>query len=254
MKLEGKVAVIPGGTAGIGKEIALAYAREGADVVVMSRKQEHVDKTVAQLKEEGCANPSGYAVDISNEAAVIDVFKAVHDVYGHIDVMLNATGIYPNTAFVETSGEELMAVLTVNVAGPFYCAREAAKYMIPQHEGRIIFLTSGQALKGVALMAHYSASKGALVSLARAMAAELSPLGITVNTIACGLTATDNVTDNMPPALLENEPKSFPVQRIARPEEYNGVAVLLASDEGSYITAETIAVDGGTSNASVPNR
>lgn len=251
MKLTGKIAVIPGGTAGIGKEIALAYAREGATVVVMSRSKDKVAVTEALLKEAGSSDSMGIALDISDEDAVIEAFRQVHDKYGRIDIMLNSAGIYPVAAFTQTTGEEWRKVLNVNLNGPFYCAREAARYMIEQHEGRIIFITSGQAMKGEALMAHYSASKGALVALARAMASELGPWGITVNTIAAGLTATDTVNGSMPPQLLENAPKGFPLQRMARPDEYNGVAVLLASDDGAYITAETIIVDGGSSNANV---
>lgn len=251
MKLKGKVAVIPGGTAGIGKEIALAYAREGAAVVVMSRNQERVLAVEKLLRENGTDQSMGIAVDISNEEAVISAFQRVYEKFGKIDIMLNSAGIYPVAAFTQTTGEEWKRVLNVNLNGPFYCAREAAKYMVEKKSGRIIFVTSGQALKGEALMAHYSASKGALVALARAMAAELGPLGITVNTIAAGLTLTDTVNQGMPPELLENAPKGFPLQRMARPDEYNGIAVLLASDEGAYITAETIAVDGGSSNANV---
>lgn len=197
MKLAGKVAVVPGGTAGIGKEIALAYAKEGAVVVVMSRSKDKVAAMEKLLKETGSEKSFGIAVDISNEDAVIEAFKQVKETCGKIDIMLNSAGIYPVAAFVETTKEEWNRVIDVNLNGPFYCAREAAKYMIPQKSGRIIFITSGQALRGEALMAHYSASKGALVALARALAAELGPHGITVNTIAAGLTTTDTVNSSM---------------------------------------------------------
>ncbi len=249
MKLAGKVAVVPGGTAGIGKEIALAYAKEGAQVVVMSRNQERVSAMEKLLKEAGSEKSFGIAVDISDEQAVVAAFKHVKETCSKIDIMLNSAGIYPVAAFVETTKEEWDRVINVNLNGPFYCSREAAKYMIPQKNGRIIFITSGQALRGEALMAHYSASKGALVALARALAAELGPHGITVNTIAAGLTTTDTVNSSMPPQLLTNAAMGFPLQRLGRPDEYNGAAILLASDDGAYITGDTIAVDGGGSNA-----
>jgi NAD(P)-dependent dehydrogenase (short-subunit alcohol dehydrogenase family) len=140
-------------------------------------------------------------------------------------------------------------VIDVNLSGPFYCAQAAAKEMIKQKSGRIIFITSGQALRGVPLMAHYSAAKGGLVALARAMASELGVFGITVNTIAAGLTTTDTVNGTLPPELLQGISQQVPLKRLATPDEYNGAAILLASDDGAYITAETIAVDGGTANA-----
>jgi 3-oxoacyl-[acyl-carrier protein] reductase len=123
---------------------------------------------------------------------------------------------------------------------------------VKQKDGRIIFITSGQALRGVALMAHYSAAKGGLVALARCMAAELGASGITVNTIACGLTTTDTVNSNMPPQVQAVIANSYPMKRLGRSDEYVGTAILLASDEGSFITGETIAVDGGHTNADAP--
>ena len=128
MKLAGKVAVVPGGTAGIGKEIALAYAKEGAQVVVMSRNQERVSAMEKLLKEAGSEKSFGIAVDISDEQAVVAAFKHVKETCSKIDIMLNSAGIYPVAAFVETTKEEWDRVINVNLNGPFYCSREAAKY------------------------------------------------------------------------------------------------------------------------------
>jgi NAD(P)-dependent dehydrogenase (short-subunit alcohol dehydrogenase family) len=246
-KLDGKVALIPGGTAGIGEQIALAFAGEGATVIVASRNKERVDRGAAAVCTVGAGG--GMVCDITDRNDVDAMIAEVVKQYGKIDIMLNSAGFYPVVPVADIPGEQWQQVIDVNLSGPFYCAQAAAKEMIKQKSGRIIFITSGQALRGVPLMAHYSAAKGGLVALARAMASELGVFGITVNTIAAGLTTTDTVNGTLPPELLQGISQQVPLKRLATPDEYNGAAILLASDDGAYITAETIAVDGGTANA-----
>ena len=250
MRLKGKVAVIPGGTAGIGKEIAVGYAREGAVIVVCSRGEDKVNAMADLLKKNNYEGLS-LKVDISQKNQVNELVEQVVKKYGCLDIMLNSVGFYPATPFLQISQEELLKVVDINLNGSFYCAQAAAEVMVKQGTGRIIFVTSSQALHGTALMAHYSATKGALVSLTKALAAELSPLGINVNAIAAGLTTTDMVTGAIPDEYLRMAAQKFPVKRLAHPDEYTGVAVLLGSDEGGFITGETIAVDGGYANASI---
>lgn len=247
MKLKGKVALIPGGTSGIGEQIAYAFAREGATVVVASRSRERVESVSNVIKDIG--QGGGVTVDITDPDQVEAMIAQIIADYGKIDIMLNSVGVYPVTPVAQISPDELKRVIDINLCGPFYCAQAAAKEMSKQKYGRIIFITSGQALRGVPLMAHYSAAKGGLVALARAMASELGNFGITVNTIAPGLTTTEMVDNNFPPEFLETIAQNVPVKRLASPDEYNGVAVMLASDEGSYITGVTIAVDGGATGA-----
>ncbi len=247
MKLEGKVALVPGGTKGIGLEIAKAYAAEGATVIVASRKQENVDAAVAEIGTYGTAD--GFACDISDAAASQKLVADVVEKYGKLDIFLNSAGIYPNTPIDKISTEEALAVFSIDLIGPFFAAQAAAKQMIEQKSGSIIFITSGQGLRGVPLMAHYSAAKGGLIALARAMAAELGVHNVRVNTIAAGLTTTDTVKDNIPPEFMGMVAENIPLKRLGNPTDYNGAAVLLASDDGSYITGVTIAVDGGTAEA-----
>ncbi|MGA3207449.1 MAG: SDR family oxidoreductase [Syntrophales bacterium] len=247
MRLKNKIAVIPGGTAGIGKEIALGYAKEGAVVIVCSRGDEHVNAMTGIIKKSGYEGLS-LKVDITKKEEVDAMIDRVVKEYGRVDIMLNSVGFYPATPFLQISREEWHRVMDINLNGSFYCAQAAAHVMVKQRSGRIIFITSGQALHGVALMAHYSASKGALVSFTRALAAELSPLGINVNAIAAGLTTTDMVNNAIPEEYLKIAAQKMAVRRLARPDEYVGIAVLLGSDDGGYITGETIAVDGGHSN------
>ena len=247
MKLQGKVALIPGGTSGIGEQIAYAYAKEGATVVVASRSKEKVDRVAAEINKIG--KGAGLVLDVTDKPQVDEAVAWVVKEYGKIDIMLNSAGFFPATPVEKIDAGEWSRVIDINLNGPFYCAQAAAQEMIKQKSGRIIFITSGQALRGVPLMAHYSAAKGGLVALARAMAAELGIYGITVNTIAAGLTTTDTVNGSMPPQFLEMVSQNVPLKRLAQPSEYNDTAVLLASDGGAYITGVTIAVDGGTAQA-----
>ena len=247
MKLEGKIALIPGGTKGIGLEIAKAYAAEGATVVVASRRQENVDEAVAKVS--GFGRAYGYACDISDPDASAKLVADVVAKHGRIDVYLNSAGIYPNTSIEAISREEALSVFNVDLIGPFFAAQAVARQMMQQKSGSIIFLTSGQGLRGVPLMAHYSAAKGGLIALARAMAAELGVYGVRVNTIACGLTTTDTVKENIPGDFMGAVAESIPLKRLGNPDDYNGTAVLLASDESSFITGVTIAVDGGSAEA-----
>ena len=247
MRLDGKVAFIPGGTSGIGEQIAYAYAKEGATVIVASRSKDKVDRVAAKVKELG--KGEGYVLDITDPDAVFAAVDKIVADYGKIDIMLNSAGIYPATPVQNISKEEFDQVVKIDMYGPFYCAQAAALKMIEQKSGSIIFITSGQGLRGVPLMAHYSAAKGGLVALARAMAAELGMFNIRVNTIAAGLTTTDMVTDNMPPEFLGMIKETVPLKRLGNPEDYNETAILLGSDGGSFITGVTIPVDGGCAQA-----
>ena len=163
--------------------------------------------------------------------------------------MLNSAGIYPATPVQNISVGEFDQVVKIDMYGPFYCAQAAAVKMMEQKSGSIIFITSGQGLRGVPLMAHYSAAKGGLIAMARAMAAELGVYNIRVNTIAAGLTTTDMVKDNMPPQFLDMVKEGVPLKRLGKPDDYNETAILLGGDGGSFITGMTIAVDGGCAQA-----
>lgn len=191
-------------------------------------------------------------VDITKKEAVERMVQKTMETFGQIDILLNSSGIFPACPFTEITEEELYRVMEINLFGTFRCGQAVAKEMVKKGSGSIINISSGQALVGVPLMAHYSAAKGGIVALTRAMAAELSPLGINVNCIACGLTATDTVTGAFPPEFLEQTAQLVPLKRVGRPDEYVGMAILLASDDGCYITGQTIAVDGGQHNVMPP--
>lgn len=247
MRLEGKVAVIPGGTSGIGKEIALSFIKEGATVIVASRDEKRVQEMKSlfeTMEHNGCS----LQLDISNKSDVEQFMEFVYKKYGHIDILLNSAGFFPITKALEISEKEWSKVLDINLNGAFWCAQAAAAYMVKQKFGRIIFITSGQGIVGIPLMAHYSAAKGGVIALARALAAELGAYNITVNTIAPGPTTTEHVKTDFPKEFLEKQAQSIALKRLGNPDDCCGIATLLASEEGNYITATTIPIDGGIVN------
>lgn len=250
MKLQGKVAVIPGGTSGIGKEIALGFIKEGATVIVASRGEKRVQamqNIFEEIKHDGCS----LQLDIANPNAVKELMKYVVERYGHIDILLNSAGFFPITNALDISMEEWAQVLDINLNGAFWCAQAAATYMAEQKYGRIIFITSGQGIVGIPLMAHYSAAKGGVIALARSLAAEWGPYNITVNTIAPGPTATEHVTSSFPKEFLDKQTAAIALKRLGNPNDCTALAILLASEEGGYITGTTIPVDGGIVNTIV---
>ena len=251
MRLKDKVAIVTGGVAGIGKEITLGYIREGATVVVVDCDADNVNKMSLEFKDMGHKGLS-FVVDVTKRPEVDQMVEKVIKEFGKIDILVNCAAIYPATPFLNITEEEWVNVIDIDLNGVFRCTQAVAIEMVKKASGRIINITSGQGLLGIPLMAHYTAAKGGLVSITRALAAELSPLGINISAIAPGLTSTERVTQALPPEYLEAMGQFAAMRRIGRPDEYVGIAILLASDEGSYITGETIAVDGGSTNVQPP--
>lgn len=251
MRLKDKVAIITGGTTGIGREIARGYIGEGATVVVADCVEDNVNKMAQELKDMGHKGLSILA-DVTKKSQVDQMVEKVARKFGKIDILVNCAAIYPAVPFMEITEEEWLKVIDVDLNGVFRCTQAVAKEMLKNGSGRIINITSSQALLGIPLMAHYTAAKGGLVSLTRALAAELSPLGININTISPGLTTTENVLATLPPEYCKAMGERMALRRLGRPDDYVGIAVLLASDEGGYITGVTIPVDGGFSTVMPP--
>jgi NAD(P)-dependent dehydrogenase (short-subunit alcohol dehydrogenase family) len=247
MRLQDKVAVITGGGTGIGKAITLGFAKEGAHVVLAARDLPRLQKVSEEVKALG-RESLAVKMDVLNSKEAGGMVEKTVEKFGKVDILVNNAAIYPATPFLEMSEEEWIKVIDVNLNGVFRCTQAVAKEMAKQKSGRIINISSGQGLLGIPLMAHYTATKGALIAFTRAIAAELGPLGINVNCIAGGLFFTDTVKNLLPPEFFDNFAKSMALRRIGEPEDWVGTALLLASAEGSYITGETISVDGGYAN------
>ena len=258
--LKGKVAVVPGGTSGIGLAIAKRYVQEGATVVVCGRNLEKAKKAEAELAALG-NNGYGISCDVSNEAAVTAMMDEVFEKFGRLDILLESAGVIPAKPFLKMTTEDWKWVQSINLDGPFYCTKAAVPHMIKNKYGRVIYITSAQGLRGIPLMAHYTACKGGLIALARCLASELGPFGITVNTIACGLTMTEPLTggfttnkelDTMESTGIHTSEElrflrdtQMPNKRLGEPDDFSGYATVLASEGGAHITGTTLAIDGG---------
>ncbi len=264
MTLKGKVAVIPGGTSGIGFAIAKRYVKEGAAVAVCGRNPEKAKRAQEALAALGNTG-YGTTCDVSSEEQVDAFMQEVVDKLGRIDILMESAGVIPGRPFLKMTKEDWKYVQHINLDGPFYCTKAVAPVMVKQNFGRIIYITSAQGLRGIPLMAHYTACKGALIAMARCLASELGPYNITVNTIACGLTMTEPLTggfttnkelDTMESTGLHTSEElrtlreqQMPNKRLGEPDDFAGYAVVLASDEGAHITGTTLAIDGGMTSA-----
>jgi NAD(P)-dependent dehydrogenase (short-subunit alcohol dehydrogenase family) len=245
MRLKDKVAIVTGGVKGIGREIVRGYVREGAKVVaiyVSSAAGHEMDREL-RSGNDGMA----LKVNIAKRAEVDEMVAKVVNELGRIDILVNCAAIYEGAPFMQITEEQWMQVIDINLNGVFRVTQAVAAVMLKQGSGKIINISSMQALMGVSLMAHYTAAKGGLISLTRALAAELSPLGINVNCVAPGVTETEHLQALLPPEYLNMVGKTTAIGRMARADEYVGICLLLGSDDASYITGETIRVDGGMS-------
>jgi glucose 1-dehydrogenase len=248
MKLAGKCALVTGSSSGIGRAIAQAFAREGADVVVhYDREKDEADEVVVELDKLGrraTAIQADVGVTAEAQRLVGDAIKAL----GHLDILVNNAGVEVRGPFVDVTEELYDFVLGVNLKGAFFAAQAAARHMIERGGGRIINITSIHEDVAFLEFATYAASKGGMRMLMRAVCQELAPHGITVNDIAPGAIATPINKRTLGDGNLLQELQSvIPAGRLGEPEEVAAVAVFLASDEAAYVTGSTYCVDGGMS-------
>ena len=242
--LNGKVAIVTGGSRGIGRAVAEALAAQGARVVVTYVKGEaEAEKVVGGIVERGgTAEILGFDVaDMkASEAAIAEAAKRL----GRLDILVANAGIAIDGLLLRVKEEEIDRVFAVNVKGALACARAATKVMMRARTGRIVFLSSVVGEMGNAGQAVYSASKAALLGLTKTLAREYASRGITVNAVTPGFIDTD-MTTNLTPELKENMLKAVPLGRTGRPDEIAAAIAFLCSDEAGYITGQTLRVNGG---------
>jgi 3-oxoacyl-[acyl-carrier protein] reductase len=243
MRLQGRVAAITGGALGIGRATALLFAAEGATVAIGDVQVEAAEAVAKEIGERG-GKASAVGVDVG-DAAQVDAFiaRAVSE-FGRLDVLFANAGIAHSAPFLEHPEAQWHRVLLVNLTGVFLCSQVAARQMVKQGGGRIIAVASINGFRGVENLVGYNVAKAGVIELVKTMAVELAPHRIAVNAIAPAQIDT-RLTRGLPEEARRRRVDRIPMARFGEPEEVARAALFLASDEASFVTGHTLAVDGG---------
>jgi len=252
MLLKDKVAVITGGGRGIGKEIALTFAKEGANICVCDIDEEILGGTIRELESLGRQAPGsndagqaiGLKVDVTNFSQVEEMVQKILDKFAKIDILINNAGITRDNLLLRMKEAEWDAVLNVNLKGTFNCTKAVSKVMIKQRSGRIVSIASIIGLMGNAGQSNYAASKGGIISFTKSVAKELASRNINVNAIAPGFIETE-MTANLSSNLQEEMLKMIPLKRFGKTGDVANAALFLVSELSNYITGHVVQVDGG---------
>ena len=242
--LKNKIVLITGAGRGIGRAIAIALAKEGAEVVINYNGSEERAKEVKQTIEENGGKASIYKCNVSDFVACEAMIKDIVKECGHLDILVNNAGITKDGLIMKMKEEDFDSVLNVNLKGTFNTIRHSARQMLKQRSGKIINISSVSGILGNVGQANYAASKAGVIGLTKTMARELGSRGITVNAIAPGFVDTE-MTEVLSEEIRENACKQIILGRFGKPEDIANTAVFLASDKADYITGQVISVDGG---------
>jgi NAD(P)-dependent dehydrogenase (short-subunit alcohol dehydrogenase family) len=243
--LEGKVAVVIGGTSGIGLALSLGLADAGADVVATARRQQQVDDTAAAIEARG-RKTLRLASDVCDRASLEELLAATLKEFGKVDILINCAGKIKRTPTLTMAEEEWTGIIDTNLTGTLRACQIFAKPMLERGYGRIINISSLNAFVALTEVAAYAASKAGIASLTRSLAVEWSKQGVTVNAIAPGVFRTALNSE-----LLDKSPRGHellmrtPMGRFGKTEELVGAAIYLASDAASFVTGQSLVVDGG---------
>ena len=242
--LSGKVAVVTGGSRGIGRSVGDALAAQGAHVVLTYvRGEEEAKKAVEAIGARG-GKAEAVGFDVADMKASEDAIAAIAKKHGRLDILVANAGIAVDSLLLRVKEEDFDRIFAVNVKGAIACARAATKTMMRAKTGRVIFLSSIVGEMGNAGQTVYSASKAALLGLTKTLAREYASRNITVNAVAPGFIDTD-MTTSITPEMREGMLKTIPLGRTGRPEEVAAAIAFLCSDEAGYITGQTLRVNGG---------
>ncbi|HEX8710428.1 MAG TPA: glucose 1-dehydrogenase [Terracidiphilus sp.] len=245
LSLAGKTAVITGGTSGIGRALSLGLADAGADVVASARRKEQVESTASEIEGRG-RKTLRIASDVCDRSSLEALCAATLEAFGKVDILINCAGIIRRTPTLSLSEEEWNNILNTNLTGTLRACQVFGKHMVERGYGRIINIASLNTFVALMEVAAYAASKAAVASLTRSLAVEWSKKGVTVNAIAPGVFITE-----LNEKLLNSTPRGqellmrTPMGRFGKTEELIGAAVFLASDGASFVTGQTLPVDGG---------
>ncbi len=237
---DGKLALVTGGSRGIGRAIAAALVERGVRVVLTGRSEARAQETAEELG----SGAQGLAMDVSDREAVARVIKSVLDEHERIDILVNNAGITRDNLLMRMKPEEWDAVMATNVNALYYCSQAVLRPMIRQRSGRVINMSSVVGLTGNAGQVNYAASKAAIVGFTKALAREVASRNVTVNAIAPGYIETD-MTRELSQGATEALHEAIPMKRIGQPSDVAAAVLYLASEGASYVTGQVLQVNGG---------
>ncbi len=244
--LNGKVALVTGASRGIGKEIAMTFAKEGIVVIVnYNGNKALADEVVLDIEAAG-GKAEAYCCNVADYGAVEEMMKYIVEKYKSLDILVNNAGITKDGLLMKMSEADYDSVLDINLKGTFNCIKHISRQMLKQKQGRIINLSSVVGVYGNAGQINYAASKAGIIGLTKATAKELGSRGITVNAIAPGFISTE-MTDAMTDEAKAQVISRIALKRLGVTKDVADLALFLASDQGSYISGQVIGVDGGMS-------
>ena len=242
--MKGKIALVTGGSRGIGRAIAVKLAQEGCDVAILyAGRKEAADETVSMIEAAG-ARALAVQCNVADEKAAEAAVKEVAQALGPIDILVNNAGIVRDGLAMRMSSEDFRAVLDVNLTGAFHMIRACLPQFVRRRSGRIINITSVSGMMGNPGQANYASSKAGLIGLTKTIAREVASRGVTVNAVAPGFIETD-MTASMNESALQKGLSAVPMGRIGKPEDVANAVCFLAGDGAGYITGCVLKVDGG---------
>lgn len=244
MRLEGKVALVTGASRGIGREIAFELAREGASVAVnYAGSEAKALEVVDGIKAMG-RDAFAIQADVSSSDSVTEMVKETIEHFGKLDILVNNAGITKDNLLMRMKETEWDDVININLKGVFLCTKAVTRQMMKQRSGRIINISSIVGVSGNPGQANYVAAKSGVIGLTKTTAKELSLRGITVNAIAPGFITTD-MTDKLNEDVKSEMLKQIPLARFGEPKDIARTVIFLASEDGAYMTGQTLHIDGG---------
>lgn len=244
MILNGKIAIVTGASRGIGKEIAIALAKEGAYVIINYNGNDIAAKEVLDTITSMGQNAEVYKCNVGNFDEVKIFMEAVIEKHKRIDILVNNAGITKDNLLLKMTEQDFDDVININLKGTFNTIKNSVKYMIKQREGKIINISSISGVIGNAGQTNYSAAKAGIIGMTKSLAKELASRGINVNAVAPGFIKTD-MTDALPELTIEKVKELIPLKKLGTPSDIAEMVVMLASDKGSYITGQVFKIDGG---------
>ena len=242
--LNGKVALVTGASRGIGREIALTLAKEGANVIINYNGSKERAEEVKNTIESAGGSASVYQCNVSDFEACEAMMKDLIKEFGHIDILVNNAGITKDNLIMKMKEEDFDAVLNINLKGTFNTIRHLSRQMLKQRSGKIINISSVSGILGNAGQANYAASKAGVIGLTKTMARELASRGITVNAVAPGFVDTE-MTEVLSEEVKEAACRQIPLGRFGMPSDIANMVAYLASEKADYITGQVFSVDGG---------